>query len=224
MTFTVSATAHPRHGAYEIDGVKYPRVSTILGVIARPGLEAWRQRIGAEEANRISNEAAEHGTALHKILELIDRETDPIRRGLVESAVLPAYEPVVTAYLHWTDTNVDRVLMVEQTVHHVRHRYAGTLDRLYLLRDGRRVLADFKTGGSVDGVYRLQQIAYQEALEEMDEGPIDGRLILHMPRAKPGTLAVIDYDDEERDRRCWRAVVRLWRWQQRHRDDWRQSR
>jgi hypothetical protein len=116
------------------------------------------------------------------------------------------------------------VLMVEQVVYHERHRYAGTLDRLYLLRDGRRVIADFKTGSSVDGAYRLQQMAYQEAVEAMGQGPVDGRLILHLPRVRPGQLTVIDYDDEQRDRRAWRACLRLWRWNHRHQNDWKVNR
>jgi hypothetical protein len=220
MPVFTGAPASPRHGAYEIDGVKYPRVSAILGVIARPGLEAWRQKVGFEEANRMSNAAAEHGTALHKALEILDTHTRSVWRREQVDDFLPAIE----AYRQWCREHVAAVLMVEQTVYHVRHTYAGTLDRLYLLRNGRRVIADFKTGTSVDGIYRLQQTAYQEALEEMGHGPVDSRLILHLPRARPGELRVIEFDDDERDRRCWRAVLRLYKWTQRHKDDWRQSR
>lgn len=219
MTFY--ATAHPTpdrlHGAYEINGRRYPRVSTILGVISKPGLEVWRQKVGLEEANRISAEAADHGTTLHAILEALDK-------GEHRGERFTPFRPTINAYLQWRDAHVHQVQMVEQVVYHERHRYAGTLDRVYLLNDGRRVLADFKTGTSVDGVYRLQQTAYQEALEAMGLGPVDGRLILHMPRTKPGTLTVIEYDDDERDRRAWRSAVRLWRWNERHRLDWQKTR
>jgi hypothetical protein len=217
MTFSITATsASPRHGHYEIDGEKYVRVSTVLGIIAKPGLEAWRQKVGAEEANRISNEAAEHGTALHKILEDIDLGF-PIPEPSMDDAT-------IEAYLMWKREHVRRVLMVEQRVHHERLRFAGTLDRLYELHDGRRLIYDVKTGRSVDGIYRLQGAAYWDALEAMGEDGIDGRGILHLPRALPGTLRAWEYDDDERDRKCWRAVLRLYRWHQRRGDEWRSTR
>lgn len=218
MTILTGAAQSPRHGQYVIAGQKYPRVSTILGVISKPGIEEWRQRVGPDEANRISNAAADHGTALHKVLEEIDR-------GVLASGLLfTPFRPTVNAYLAWRDANVDQVLMVEQTVHHAKHKYAGTLDRLYLLKSGVRVIGDFKTGKSVDGTYRLQQMAYQEALESMGHGPIDGRIILHLPRVRPGELKIIEYDDETRDKRAWRACLRLWRWNARHKDDWKTTR
>ena len=220
MTFLITPTPTPDrlHGAYEINGQKYPRVSTILGVISKPGLEEWRQRVGPDEANRISNEAADHGTALHKILEDIDR-------GVLASGLsFTPFRPTINAYLAWRDANVDQVLMVEQTVFHARHKYAGTLDRLYLLNNGRRVVGDFKSGTSVDGTTRLQLAAYEEALEAMGHGTIDGRLVLHLPRIKPGYLEAIPLDREEQDRKAWRACLRLFRWNERHRRDWQTTR
>ena len=216
MVIFTGAPQSPRHGQYEIAGVKYPRVSTILGVISKPGLEAWRQRVGVEEANRISTEAANHGTALHTILEHIDNGLTP--------PVPAQFAPSVAAYIDWRTDHVAAVLMVEQIVYHERHRYAGTLDRLYLLNDGRRVVGDFKTGASVDGVYRLQLAAYAEALEAMGHGAIDGRLVLHLPRIAPGYLRTETLDREEQDRKAWRSAVRLWRWNERHRNDYQKTR
>lgn len=219
MTFLITPSPTPDRlkDRYEINGQKYPRVSTILGVISKPGLEAWRQRIGVEEANRISTEAAEHGTALHKALEMIDN-------GEHRDERFTPFRPTLNAYLAWRDQYVDQVLMVEQVVYHVQHKYAGTADRVYVLNDGARVVGDFKTGKSIDANYRLQLSAYAEALEAMGHGPIDGRVVLHLPRIHPGELKIIAYDDEQRDRRAWRAALRLWRWNQRHQNDWKVNR
>lgn len=205
----------PRQGAYMIDGERFVRVSTVLGVLAKPGLEKWKHDVGIAEANRISSEAAARGTAVHKVCEDVDngimtRCPDDLR-------------PFLTAYLDWKARNVQSVEMVERTVAHRQRKYAGTLDRLFLLKDGRRVLADMKTGKSVDGVYRLQQIAYVEALEAEGED-VDGRLILHMPSSRPGLLTVIEYDDELGDRKAWRALLHLYRWNLRHQNDWKATR
>lgn len=51
------------------DGKKYPSVSTVVGYFAKQGIQEWRNRVGEEEANRISRQASTHGTAVHAICE-----------------------------------------------------------------------------------------------------------------------------------------------------------
>lgn len=219
MTTFIGAPQSPRHGQYVIDGQKYPRVSTILGVISKPGLEAWRQRIGVDEANRISQDAADFGTRFHAACEAIDRDWHGYDRTRVDADL----RALVQAYCAWATDTVSEVYAIEQVLHHARHRFAGTVDRVFRLRDNRLVIADFKTGRTVDGIYRLQLMAYQEAWESMNYGSINGRVVLHLPRERNGHLAVIEYDDEERDRKAWRSCLRLWRWWQRHQHDYRRT-
>lgn len=53
----------PKKGAY-------PSVSTVLSMTGdRSGLEAWRVRVGPEEADRIMQLAANRGSAMHAIIE-----------------------------------------------------------------------------------------------------------------------------------------------------------
>ena len=59
---------------YEINGgEKLPSVTTILSSTQDPekaqSLNAWRDRVGEENATRIVDEAGARGTAMHKILE-----------------------------------------------------------------------------------------------------------------------------------------------------------
>ena len=59
---------------YEINGnEKLPSVTTILKATEpdekRESLQAWRDRVGEEEATRIVDSAGARGTAMHKILE-----------------------------------------------------------------------------------------------------------------------------------------------------------
>ena len=51
------------------DGNAYPSITTVLGVLSKEGIIAWRQRVGEEEANKISRQAATRGTAVHKLAE-----------------------------------------------------------------------------------------------------------------------------------------------------------
>tara|TARA_R110000751_G_scaffold29442_2_gene75747 strand:+ start:858 stop:1568 length:711 start_codon:yes stop_codon:yes gene_type:complete len=58
---------------YAIKSEKLPSVTTILSATQDPsktaGLDAWRKRMGEENATRIVDESAARGTAMHKILE-----------------------------------------------------------------------------------------------------------------------------------------------------------
>ena len=58
---------------YDVDAEKLPSVTTILQATQsdekRLALEAWKARVGNDEATRTKDQAAERGTAMHKILE-----------------------------------------------------------------------------------------------------------------------------------------------------------
>ena len=58
---------------YDVGKEKLPSVTTILSATQSAektaSLDAWRQRVGVKEAEHITNEAANRGTAMHKILE-----------------------------------------------------------------------------------------------------------------------------------------------------------
>ena len=58
---------------YDIDAEKLPSVTTILQATQsdekKAALAAWKARVGEVEANRTKDQAAERGTAMHRILE-----------------------------------------------------------------------------------------------------------------------------------------------------------
>jgi len=59
---------------YEVGSSKLPSVTTILAATQsdekRASLEAWKNRVGGIEAERIKNTAASRGTAMHSYLEM----------------------------------------------------------------------------------------------------------------------------------------------------------
>lgn len=75
----------------------------------------------------------------------------------------------------------------EASVYHRAQRYAGTLDTILTLSDGRRLLVDYKTGKGVYPEVGLQLAAYRYAefigLPDGTEAPIpevDGAAVLHL--------------------------------------------
>ena len=67
-----SVVKDERH--YDIGSSKLPSVTTILGATQsdekRASLEAWKNKVGGIEADRIKNTAANRGTAMHSYLEM----------------------------------------------------------------------------------------------------------------------------------------------------------
>lgn len=51
------------------EGRKYPSVTTVLGQLSASGIQKWREKVGEEEANRISTESSTVGTAMHQMCE-----------------------------------------------------------------------------------------------------------------------------------------------------------
>lgn len=218
-------TDQPRH--YTIDGKPYPRVSTVLDVLAKPGIEAWRRRVGPAEAERISREATTLGTAVHDALERV--ALSYAGAALDMSTVADEHAPYMRAFADWLDANVAKVLITERRVVHRTHGYTGTFDLAVVLRDERLAIIDHKTSNSIDALYRLQLSAYADALRDEAEhgtweaGPVDARLVLRFPSRQGGrALYVHEYPDHAGDLRLWQSALRLYKFQERERDAWKQ--
>ena len=64
-----SHTAESGDRVYYTPAGDAPSVTTILGSLPNPGLDEWRERVGEEEAARVSKEATTIGTCMHDRLE-----------------------------------------------------------------------------------------------------------------------------------------------------------
>lgn len=51
------------------DGTKYPSVTTVLKSLNHEALEKWRERVGRDEAEKITNRGANRGSGLHDVME-----------------------------------------------------------------------------------------------------------------------------------------------------------
>ena len=50
-------------------GKSFPSVTTVLADYNKKALFEWRERVGAEEANKIAAKASSRGTKLHTVCE-----------------------------------------------------------------------------------------------------------------------------------------------------------
>lgn len=210
-------------GRYLVDGRPLPRVSDILAVINKPGLNEWKQRVGADEAQRISRQATDLGTLVHAGCEAMGWR---LREGVSPQAPIDEADervrPFLEAYRRYLDQKVRRVLLVEERVYHAAHGYAGTLDCAVELVTGEPAVLDFKTGKTVDHVTTpLQLAAYTLAARDMGILNAVKRLVVHLPSNQPGRVFEYDFSDADTYDHRWYAALRLYRHHEEMKDGWR---
>ncbi|HEY9620360.1 MAG TPA: PD-(D/E)XK nuclease family protein [Crinalium sp.] len=162
-------TVRQEGGSYFVDakGMRLPSVTTILNATKpqadREALMRWRDRLGAEEANRVAGAASRRGTLTHKQVKnyLLGEE---ISCPETAKPYWDSLQPVLS--------EIQDVRLIESTVFHYDLRYAGKVDCVASYR-GTPCILDWKTAdapkGSVERLYDgpLQLAAYCGAVNHV---------------------------------------------------------
>lgn len=171
----------PSH-KYELDGIEVPGVTTILSkAIPKPALVGWGIKSVAEYAadnldtlvamEPLGRDAmlkvlkaspyaerdakAQRGTDVHALAEQL------IKGEAVE--VPPHLSAHVHNYVRFLDEWKVKPVLTEVTVGSRRWKYAGSLDLIADLPDGRRIIADLKTSKGIYPETAWQVAAYKWA-------------------------------------------------------------
>lgn len=145
-------------------GDVYPSITRILAAKEKPGLTAWRKRVGAKEAARVSQVATAQGGNVHRLSECY-----------LGNEELPAFGPnVQEMWQHlqpWLAENVTKVYAQEQDVFSHTLEVAGRMDLLAEYR-GENAVVDIKTAAReklLEWVqdYFLQTTFYSLAVYEL---------------------------------------------------------
>jgi hypothetical protein len=169
------------------------------------------------------NEAAKFGNEIHDMVEAyaLDRTYVPQNQKL-----MPWFEQLKV----WWEANVHRVYFAETTV--VGDCYAGRMDLIAEMKDGRILIIDWKTrkrqkprtkaeiasGYGKFGTYEtdiIQLCAYRKAVMKMDDCPrIDGVANVFIDSENPTPLHQHDWNDDkvEQHTHCWDYLAKAWCW------------
>ena len=149
------------------DGNVYPSITTLLGdqPEKKRAIAEWRARVGEEEANKISRQAANRGTDLHNLMEkyILGDEIDAKK-------IMPSTLARFRLVQKCIDENLQLVYASETPMFSDILRIAGTAD-LICEWDGEVTVIDFKTSRkrkTPDMItdYFLQATAYSIMFEE----------------------------------------------------------
>ena len=149
-------------------GNKYPSITTVLSAYNRKAIFEWRQRVGSEEANKISGKASTRGTKLHKNCEDYINNKTPVFKTPFETVLFNSIKPT----LH----RINNVYAQELRMFSDHLRIAGTVDCVGEF-DGKLSVIDFKTANrrkdpSYIENYFMQCSAYAIMFEEIFEIPV----------------------------------------------------
>lgn len=175
---------------YEIDGVWYPRVTKIVGIKAKPSLDAFFKEMESyAQAEDAKNKSAAEGSLVHDTIEKLLMGEQPE----IPEIIAPAVEA-------FKDFNQEQKIaihpeFVERRIWSSRHRYAGTVDALATI-GGKFGVLDIKTSTGFYPEYNLQTAAYVSALQEFLV-----RRALGLPR-EVETRWIIRVDQHRVCRRC----------------------
>ena len=159
---------------YEVDGKAFPSITTVLGAIPKPGLDAWRKSVGEEAAKWEMNRAARRGSATHTLVEQYLRGETPSIRDVLPLGLFKLLKPYID--------QIDNIHLLEAIMYSKKLTVAGQVDCVAEY-NGKLSVIDFKTANkerqeSWIENYFLQTTAYAHMYEETFGTPIEQIVIL----------------------------------------------
>lgn len=169
---------------YTINGVEYPSVTTIIGLLDKSSaLMPWAVNNALQyvkdnltkdsdidellikakkEYRNVSKEAMDIGSEIHNLIEqYIKNGRDAVGK------LRPEVENGFIAFLEWEKDNIKEWIESEMPIVDKTAGYAGTLDAIAKMKNGRIMCIDFKSSKGFYEGYDMQITAYKYARQQM---------------------------------------------------------
>lgn len=149
-------------------GKKYPSITTVLSEYSKQGILEWRNRVGEEEANKISGRASRRGEALHLACENYLRNELNVFQM---QKMMPNIKELFMQLKPVLDENVTKVICLEQPLYSDKLGIAGRVDGVVEWNEQISII-DYKTSSKLKKEeyiqnYFMQCSAYCEMFEEI---------------------------------------------------------
>ena len=149
-------------------GEKYPSVTSVTGLLNRDGIKKWRKRVGEKTANKISTQAARHGTSAHQLFE------DYIKNDNFEEKFKSAMPTTQQAFISLEKelNKIGTVHALEAPLYSHKLQLAGRVDCIAEYFGDKISIIDFKTSRKPKERkwiqnYFIQETAYAKMFEEL---------------------------------------------------------
>jgi genome maintenance exonuclease 1 len=164
---------------YNTGNIVYPSITSILSMRSKPGIDAWRYKVGNEEADRIMKGSQKVGTAFHSINEAYLKNDEIIGRYGDDFE----FEPLeLFASVQDELNRIDNIRAQEVPLWSDEMEVAGTVDCVAEF-DGVLSIIDFKNSRkkktrSMCKNYFMQATAYAKMWEERTGEKIEQIVII----------------------------------------------
>jgi len=186
MTFK-RARAHQRYRLG--DGTVVPGVTTIVGLLNKPHLVAWANRMGLQgiDTTAYTAAAAGAGTCAHEMIQAMVGGPE-VDFSKYTGEEIEAAQNAADKFRAWLQKHDMQTHLIEEQIVSERYRVGGTID-WYGELDGKMTLVDIKTSGNIYAEHVIQVAAYAQILKDEDY-PVEDVRILRFSR---------EDDDDHRD-------------------------
>jgi hypothetical protein len=192
LDFELESETTEKGRVYRVPGGNlYPSITTVLSSYNKKAIYEWRQRVGEEEANRISKAASGRGTKLHNTVEkyLLNELTD-----MKIQTMMPDIKEMFFDIRKPIDANIGNIYGIEQPLYSHKLRLAGRCDCIAEW-NGELAIVDWKTASRPKEKehiqnYFMQATAYAEMFEELTGDPIETIVVAIAVQSEPAQLFV----------------------------------
>ena len=151
------------------DDMKYPSVTTVVGIHSKKQIKLWRERVGEKEANKITKRATKRGTSFHQHVEdYLRKEKDFIEfDNILQEQMFKSVQPMLDEIIP---------IALEAPLYSHQLQMAGRVDCIGIAHDQLAII-DFKSSSKPKQEYMakpwyLQMTAYAIMVEELTGEPI----------------------------------------------------
>jgi len=171
--------AHTRYR--NSNGEIVPGVTTILGVLNKPALVIWANKLGLQgiDSSKYRDEMGAVGSLVHQMIVDYFNKVKTDTTDYSESQINLA-ENCLLSFWEWEKGHEIKVIMAEEQLVSDEFGFGGTIDCFCEL-DGQPTLLDFKTGKALYPEMFYQLAAYSYLLTE-GKHPVKAARILRIGR------------------------------------------
>lgn len=172
------------HQRYKLrNGELVPGVTTVLGVMNKPALVPWANKLGLQgiEVGKYVDVLAEIGTIAHEMI-LCHVKNEKFKTDNIPTDLIDKAENSFLSYLEWEKGHKVEPIECECPLVSEKWKFGGCLD-FYGRIDGVLTLKDYKSGKAIWPEHLYQVAAYKELAIE-NGMQVDAVGILQIGRAE----------------------------------------
>jgi hypothetical protein len=197
------------HTVYKNElGKRVPSVTTIVGLLNKPYLMTWANKLGlgGMELSSYMDDLARVGTLAHAMIQAYFTKEEVCTDEYTKHDISRA-ENSIRSFKNWVKANEIKPIFNERSLH--GEEFGGTVDMLAEV-NGELTLVDFKTGSGIYNESFIQLAGYKLLLKEYK---IKKCLIVRVGRDEQEGFEIREVRDTKKYERIFKHLLAIYKLQ-----------